>query len=98
VNRAVFGVSQLVEAVIEHGDAAGALELEASFDEFRLDVRLRYRGTALSFPQSRPSLQQIQESADGARLLAGFLLRKNADRVRAEQDGNHALVWFHFDH
>jgi xanthine permease XanP len=98
VNRAVFGVNQLVEAVIEFGNVAGPLDLEASFDEFRLDVRLRYRGAALVFPQSRPSLAQIQESEEGASLLAGFLMRRNADRVRTEQIGGQAIVSFHFDH
>lgn len=98
VNRAIFGVSQLVEAVIEHGLVAGPLELQASFDEFNLDVRLRYEGPNLEFPQSRPSLMQIQESDEGARLLAGFLLRRNADLVRAEQEGSRASITFHFDH
>ena len=97
VNRAIFGVSQLVEACIEHGHAQGPLELEASFDEFNLDVRLAWRGTALAFPQARPGLAQIQEE-DGARLLAGFLLRRNADRIRADQQGDRAVVFFHFDH
>jgi xanthine permease XanP len=97
VSRATFGVCQLVEAAIEHGHVLGPLELEASFDEFSLDVRLRYAGTALAFPQARPSIQQIQEE-DGARLLAGFLLRRNADRVKADQQGERAVVWFHFDH
>ena len=97
VNRAIFGVGQLVEACIEHGHAQGPLDLEASFDEFSLDVRLAWRGTALAFPKARPSLAQIQ-GEEGARLLAGFLLRRNADRIRAEQQGDRAVVWFHFDH
>jgi xanthine permease XanP len=97
VNRAIFGASQLVEAAIEHGQAEGGLELEASFDEFNLEIRLRYRGAALAFPLARPTIAQIQED-DGARQLAGFLLRRNADRIRAEQNGAQAMVWFHFDH
>lgn len=98
VGRAIFGVNQLIEAVLEHGRPPGALELRAAFDEFNLDVRLRYEGVPLEFPQTRPSLEQIQDSEDGAKKLAGFLLRRNADRVRAERDGPRALIWFHFDH
>ena len=98
VGRAIFGVNQLIEAVLEHGRPPGALELQAAFDEFNLDVRLRYEGVPLEFPQTRPSLEQIQHSEDGAKKLAGFLLRRNADRVRAERDGPRALIWFHFDH
>jgi xanthine permease XanP len=97
VNRATFGACQLVEAVIEHGHVDGAMELEASFDEYRLDIRIHYRGEALPFPQVRPTLAQIQEQ-DGSRQLAGFLLRRNADRIRSDQQGARAVVWFHFDH
>jgi len=97
VNRAIFGTSQLVEAVIEHGSVEGPIELEASFDEFRLDIRVRYSGAALVFPTARPSIAQIQ-AEDGARQLAGFLLRRNADKIRVEQTGARAMVWFHFDH
>ncbi len=98
VMRAIFGVNQLVEAVIEHARPSGKVALQASFDEFNLDLRVGYEGTALEFPESRPSLASIQQSDEGARQLAGFLLRRNADRLRAEQDGPRALVWFHFDH
>jgi NCS2 family nucleobase:cation symporter-2 len=41
VNRAVFGVVQVLELL---GDPPGGIELEASFDEFNLDLRLRYAG------------------------------------------------------
>lgn len=98
VNRAIFGVTQLIETVLEQAPPPGALQLEAGFDEFNLDIRLRYAGAVLEFPQARPSVREIQESESGARRLAGFLLRRNADRVRAEQDGPRALIRFHFDH
>jgi NCS2 family nucleobase:cation symporter-2 len=98
VNRAVFGVAQLIETVFDQARSPGILRLEAGFDEFNLDVSLRYEGMALEFPQIRPSLIEIQESEDGARRLAGFLLRRNADRVRADQEGPLATIRFHFDH
>lgn len=98
VNRAIFGVAQLIETVFDQARSPGILHLEAGFDEFNLDVSLRYEGKALEFPQIRPSLIEIQESEDGASRLAGFLLRRNADRVRADQEGPIATIRFHFDH
>jgi NCS2 family nucleobase:cation symporter-2 len=98
VNRAIFGVTQLIETVLDQASSPGILQLEAGFDEFNLDVSLRYEGAVLDFPQVRPSLAEIQDAADGARRLAGFLLRRNADRVRAEQEGSLARIRFHFDH
>ena len=67
-------------------------------DEFSLDIRLSYTGEALEFPESRPSDQEIIETEDGARRLAGFLLRKNADSIRAENRAGRIQVLFHFDH
>ena len=98
VNRAIFGVTQLIETVLEPEGSPGTLHLEAGFDEYNLDVRLRYEGVALEFPQTRPSLSEIQESESGARRLAGYLLRRNAERVRADQAGSYAIIQFHFDH
>jgi NCS2 family nucleobase:cation symporter-2 len=52
----------------------------------------------LSFPAQRPSEQEILEASDGMSRLAGYLLRHNADRIRAETRGDQAHIWFHFDH
>jgi len=98
VTRVVFGASQLIEAVIEHGHPAGELELRASFDEFDFDLQLSYEGTALELPEQRPSAQEIRDTDAGAMRLAGFLLRRNADRVQVEQQGGRVAIRFHFDH
>jgi NCS2 family nucleobase:cation symporter-2 len=98
ISRATFGVNQLVEAVAENCWRGGTLVLEASFDEFSLDVRLTYEGEALEFPDRRPTENEIIASEEGARRLAGFMLRHNADRIRSEARGGRAQVLFHFDH
>jgi NCS2 family nucleobase:cation symporter-2 len=98
VARATFGAQQLVEAVREYGNAEGPLELEAGFDEFSLDLQVRYRGRVLEIPDRRPALDEIRDSDDGAMRLAGYLLRRNADGIRAQQQGPRASIRFHFDH
>ena len=55
-------------------------------------------GAALEFPGRRPSEQEIVDTEEGARRLAGFMLRHNADRIRSEVKDGRATVWFHFDH
>jgi NCS2 family nucleobase:cation symporter-2 len=96
--RATFGAIQLVEAVIENCWRTGPLLIEASFDEFNMDIQLSYEGPLLEFPDRRPSVEQLRDSEDAARLLAGFMLRRNADRIRSESKDGKALVRFHFDH
>jgi len=98
IGRSVFAANQLVEAVTESFWKSGPLALQASFDEFNLDLRLSYQGEGLEFPDRRPSDQEIRETDEGMRRLAGFMLRHNADRIRSEAHDGTATVHFHFDH
>ena len=97
-SRATFGAAQLVDVIVQEFWRGGPLVIKASFDEFNLDVHMIYRGDAPAFPDRRPSNEQIRTSEDGAKLLAGFMLRRNADRVRATCKDGVADVHFHFDH
>ena len=56
INRAVFGAVQVLEVI---GDPPGGVEIEATFDEFNLDVRVRYKGDPLTIPEQRPSPREI---------------------------------------
>jgi NCS2 family nucleobase:cation symporter-2 len=95
VNRATFGAVQLLELL---GAVPGDIELEARFDEFNLDVLVRYTGSPLEFPERRPSAREIIASAEGERLLAGHLLRRSADRISSRAVGEQAEVHLHYDH
>lgn len=98
IGRAVFGVQQLAEIIFENCAPQGPVVIEASFDEFNLDVRLHYQGESLELPDRRPTDQEIRESADGVRRLAGFLVRRNADRARATSLRGRVTIHLHFDH
>jgi xanthine permease XanP len=98
ITRATFAAQQLVEVIMENCEPRGAVTLSGSFDEFNLAVEARYDGRRLELPERRPSDAEIRESEDGARLLAGFLLRHNADRATAIQRGNGCIARFQFHH
>jgi hypothetical protein len=66
-------VSQSVETVREYCGPECPVEFEARFDEFRLDVRLAYRGTPLELPERRPSEQEIMSTEAGHLRLAGYV-------------------------
>ena len=72
VNRATFGAMQLLEAVEENCWRGGPLTVEASFDEFNLDIRVSYEGELLEFPDRRPSNEQIRDSDNGVRAARGL--------------------------
>jgi NCS2 family nucleobase:cation symporter-2 len=96
--RVAFGINQAVETVRENCEPQGPVVVEARFDEFNLDVKISYRGTPLELPDERPSDREIIESESGHLRLAGFLLRRNADRVRTSTRDGESMLEFHFEH
>jgi NCS2 family nucleobase:cation symporter-2 len=96
--RVSFGIKQAIETIRENCEPEGPVEVAAHFDEFNLDVRISYRGAPLELPDERPSDREIMETEDGYRRLAGFLLRRNADRVRTSSKEGAFVLEFHFEH
>jgi xanthine permease XanP len=95
MDRATFGVVQLLEVL---GSVTGGVDIDASFDEFNLDLRVRYVGAPLTIPEARPTPREIIASEDGERLLAGFLLRRSADRISSKRSGTRVEITLHYDH
>lgn len=98
IDRASFNLTQSIETIVEGCEPQGALEVEATFDEFNLDIRVSYMGPPLALPDRRPTNEEIMESEEGQRKLAGFMLRRYADRVAATHRGTRSTILFHFDH
>ncbi|HEY7300986.1 MAG TPA: solute carrier family 23 protein [Xanthobacteraceae bacterium] len=97
-SRVEFAVQQSIEAIVSFCQPAGPIRLAVSFDEFVIDAVLTYAGEALEFPLQPPTQDEILESPEGARRLAGFLVRRYADRVVASNRERQATVRLQFDH
>jgi len=98
VEWAIFGAAQACESIIEHCHVTGPITVEASFDEFNLDVRIVYQGDLLTLEESQPSIDEVIDSDDGMRRLAGLLLKRNADGVRTIRAADKSIVEFRFQH
>lgn len=98
IERAIFGTAQSIESIIEHCNVQGPISVEGGFDEFNLDIRVTYQGDDFVLPDRRPSDDQIRETDEGLRLLAGYLIQRNADRVRVSRKGDRAVIDFHYQH
>jgi xanthine permease XanP len=97
-NRVEFAVQQSVEAVIEFCGVKGPIVLDISYDEFVIDAVISYAGAPFEFPEQPPSKEEIIEADDGHRRLAGFLIRRYADRIVPTQSGGRTVIRLHFDH
>ena len=98
MERVSFGMTQAIEVVREFSRPGWPIRIEARFDEFNVDINLTYEGELIPLPERRPSNEEIIKSEDGYLKLAGFMLRRNADRVTASRSGIKCVVQFRFDH
>ena len=67
IDRAKFNLTQSIETIVDGCAPEGPLEIEASFDEFSLDLRVSYAGPPLELPDQRPSNEEIMASEEGQR-------------------------------
>jgi len=98
IDRATFNLTQSIEVILDSCKPQGPVDVAATFDEFSLDLRVTYVGPPLELPERRPSNEEIMESEEGQRKLAGFMLRRYADRVAATHRNGRSTILFHFDH
>jgi NCS2 family nucleobase:cation symporter-2 len=98
VSRAEWAVQELVDAIVHHCNPRGAMSLSASFDEFNLDLELRYAGDMLPMVEHRPTADEIVDHEDGAQRLAAYLLRRYASRMTASMRDGNPVIRLHFDH
>jgi len=76
----------------------GKAQAEVSFDEFNLDVDIRYDGRPVEFPTSRPTEAALLDDETTVAGLAGYLIRQYADRIKTENENGRCRVHLHFDH
>ena len=93
LERVVLLVNEMAEPTYDYLD-----EVKARFDEYNLDVDIRYRGRLVEIPTERPHKEELRTDPEAAARLAGFLIGQFADKIKAEQDGEMCHVRLHFDH
>jgi NCS2 family nucleobase:cation symporter-2 len=96
ITRVKFAAAQTLEMLA--GFVPGNARLSVSFDEFTLVAAIAYTGDPVPLPDRQPDQRAIIEDPDATRLLAGWMLRRNADRVRSASDGQQQTLTFIFDH
>lgn len=98
IHRATAALNELLETATAHGLAERQLEVAVSFDEFNLDVDIRYDGTLMQFSSTRPSDADLLGDESALAGLSGFLIRQYADRLESEEVHGRCRIRLHFDH
>lgn len=87
VRRAEFATWQAFEILTEHEmvdmreKAAKTIEVETIFTEFSFTVILRYYGITVPLAMHPPTHEQLLHSEHAVLQMAGYMLRRLADRV-----------------
>jgi NCS2 family nucleobase:cation symporter-2 len=95
IARVKFALLQAVETVAEYCDRSAPIKLVMTYDEFDVEASLTYRGEPLELPDLPPSKEEIKK-VGGDRLLAGFLIRRQADKAQSAVKGGMSVVQLHF--
>jgi NCS2 family nucleobase:cation symporter-2 len=98
VMRATAALNEFVESAAVLGFVKGKARAEVSFDEFNLDVDIRYDGTLMEFPSRRPAEDALLADEKAVAALSGFLMRQYADRLKSEEANGRCRIQLHFDH
>jgi NCS2 family nucleobase:cation symporter-2 len=96
--RATAALSEFIESANGLGLAKGRVRAEVSFDEFNLDLDIRYDGALMEFPSRQPTEDALLADEKGVASLSGFLIRQYADRVNSETTNGRCRIQMHFDH
>jgi xanthine permease XanP len=98
IMRATAALNEFVESAAGLGLVKGRAQVEVSFDEFNLDMDIRYDGKLMEFPIRRPTEEALLADDNAVARLSGFLIRQYADRVKAEMADGRCRIQMHFDH
>jgi len=98
IMRVTAALNEFVESAAALDLVKGKVRAEVSFDEFNLDVDIRYDGRLMEFPTLRPTEAALLDDETAVAGLAGFLIRQYADRIKTETENGRCRVHLHFDH
>ncbi|MFM7067533.1 MAG: solute carrier family 23 protein, partial [Gammaproteobacteria bacterium] len=74
------------------------VHVDASFDEFSLDLVVRYAGHPFAVLDRAPTAEELLDGPLEVSRLACYLVRRRADRLAVDYDGTLSQVRIHFEH
>lgn len=93
VQRAIDGLTEVVDLL-----GANLVRIDLGFNELQVDARISYQGERLLLPDTRPTDEDILDAEHGARMLAGYMIGRLANKVSSGERGGMAEIRMAFDH
>ncbi|MBN1166842.1 MAG: purine/pyrimidine permease [Methanospirillaceae archaeon] len=98
ITHATSAIHQCVEMICMLNRDLKEVDVKVIFDEFNLDADISYLGSEIPLAEKRPSEEEIAEDESTLPELAGFMIRRLADKVSTTQKEETAHVLIHYDH
>ena len=98
IAKATAALDELMESAARAEIIHGPVTLDLSFDEYSLDIDIRYRGRPLLFPEQHPSTAELLEDPEAMSRVAGYLVRRYADEITSAEEGELRIIRLHFEH
>jgi len=98
IQKATAALNELYEAAQAVTGRPTVVSVEACFDELNLDLAARYAGPPLEIPSAPPGQDELLADERALLRLSGFLIRRQADKVRIEEKEGSCTVHLHFEH
>ena len=98
VAKATSALNELMETLQAQKLIQGPLLIDASFEEFNLNVDVSYQGELLEISKQRPTEKELLEDDAAFIRLSGFLLTKFADKISSERKNDRCYIHLNFHH
>jgi xanthine permease XanP len=98
IHRAVSALTEFMESAAALGLADGEVKVDASFDEYNVNLDLAYSGRMMEFSAVRPSQDELLEDDAAFLRLSGFIIRQYADKIKTTSSDGVCQIRLHFDH
>jgi xanthine permease XanP len=97
IGQTASALNELMELICVLDLTKKAVHLDMSFDEFNLDLILRYEGKPLAIDGEYTAPSSVDEELSIAQLSL-HLIRKAADRIDVSEKNGRQRILLHFDH
>ena len=98
ISRASSAVAQCIETLTDIQLAQGNIKVDASFEEFNLNVDIEYEGVLPLLSKTRPTEEELLNDEDAFARLSGYLLTRYADRITSDCKNGRCWLHFNFEH